>query len=171
VALVQDASAWGTAYGAAFSVLAAADGEPTDASLFGWMAAVGNAALLAAVPVARVWRPSVGRVRLITLSGVAGGLLGFGIDLLADVADEKTAVLIPTMGATAGLVVGAALTAPRSTRGSESALPPPGALLRLGHDPGLGLPLPEPRALPTLTPEGRVGRRAAIGFRIAEVRF
>ena len=172
VALVQDASAWGTGFGAALSILLSSDGDPSENAVFGWMAATGNGMLLGAIPLARVWRPSVGRVRLITLSGLAGGLVGLGIDLLAEVDDEKAAVLIPTLGSAVGLGIGTALTARRSVAsGGSSAVPEPGALLQLGREAGVGLPLPEPRVLPALTPDGRIGRRAALGFRLAEVRF
>jgi len=171
VALVQDASAWGTGFGAALSVLLAPDGDPSDQAVFGAMMAGGNGFLLGAVPLARAWRPSVGRVRLITLSGLAGGLVGLGIDLLANIDDEKAAVLIPTLGSAVGLATGTMLTARRSVGSGASAIPEPGALLQLGRDGGLGLPLPEPRVLPALTPDGRVGKQAAVGFRLAEIRF
>jgi hypothetical protein len=172
VALVQDASVWGTAYAAALSVLLAPDADPDETTLFGVMAGVGNASLLASIPLARAWRPSVGRVRLITLSGVAGGLMGGGIDLLADVNDAKTAVLIPTIGSAIGLCLGTVLTSRRSVAEPAGFTDPTrSSLLQLGHDPGIGLPLPEPRLLPSLTREGRIGWRPALGFRLAEVHF
>jgi hypothetical protein len=172
VALVQDASAWGTAFGAAISVLTSPDGDPSENTVFGWMTAAGNGALLGAIPLARSWRPSVGRVRLITISGVAGGLVGLGIDLIGEVDDEKAAIAIPTLGAAVGLATGIALTAGRDA--GEPGAPPPmenHALLRLGRDAGFGMPVPEPRVLPAVTPDGRLGRQPAVGFRIAEVRF
>jgi len=172
VALVQDASAWGTAFGAALSVLLSPDGDPRENTTFGWMAAAGNGALIGAIPLARAWRPSVGRIRLITLSGIAGGLVGLGIDLLAEVDDEKTAVLIPTLGSAVGLGVGTALTARRSfSGGSTNPMPDRGALLQVGRETGIGVPLPEPRALPALARDGRVSQRPALGFRLAEIRF
>lgn len=172
VALVQDASAWGTALGGALSVLTAGDGDPSDDATFSWMAAAGNGFLLGAIPLARAWRPSVGRVRLITISGIAGSLVGLGIDLIGNVEDTKTAVAIPTLGATVGLVAGTVLTAHRGVGRIEAAAPMNGgALLQLGRDAGIGIPLPEARVLPTLTPEGRVGLRPAMGFRLAELRF
>lgn len=171
VALVQDASAWGTGFGAAFSVLLAPDGDPTDDAVFGWMAAVGNGFLVGAIPLARAWRPSVGRVRLITISGIAGGLVGLGLDLIGDVEDEKAAVGIPTLGAAVGLITGTLLTARRDAMRTGALPPMDGALLQLGRDAGIGMPLPEPHVLPALTPDGRVTRRPAMGFRIAEVRF
>jgi len=172
VALVQDASAWGTAFGAAFSILTAPDGDPEDNAVFGWMAAAGNGALVGAIPLARAWRPSVGRVRLMTISGIAGGLVGLGIDLIANVDDEKTAVAIPTLGAAVGLAAGIVLTTGRDAGGGGAPVPPDDrALFQLGRDPGFGVPLPEPRALPALAPDGRVGRQPALGFRVAELRF
>jgi hypothetical protein len=172
VALVQDASAWGTAFGATLSVLTSSDGNPDDKAVFGWMSAVGNGFLLGAIPLARAWRPSVGRVRLITLSGIAGGLVGIGIDLIAEVDDDKTAFGIPTLGAAVGLATGIALTARRElSRAGELAPADGGALLHLGRDPGFGIPLPEPRALPALKPDGQLGRQPALGFRLAEFRF
>jgi hypothetical protein len=172
VALVQDASAWGTALGGALSILTAPRGDPSDNAVFGWMAAAGNGMLLGAIPLARAWRPSVGRVRLITISGIAGSLVGLGIDLIGDVDDEKAVVAIPTVGAAIGLVAGTLLTARRTFDRTEASVPVDGgALVQLGRDAGIGVPLPEPRILPTLTPDGRVGRRPAMGFRIAELRF
>jgi len=172
VALVQDASAWGTGFGAALSVLSSTDGNPDDVAVFGWMAAVGNGFLLGAIPLARAWRPSVGRVRLITLSGIAGGLVGLGIDLIAEVDDEKAAFGIPTLGAAVGLATGIALTARRDVSRAETPVPAEGgALLQLGRDPGIGVPLPEARVLPAIKPDGRLGHRPALGFRIAEFRF
>jgi uncharacterized YccA/Bax inhibitor family protein len=172
VALVQDASAWGTALGGALAVLTAPDGDPSDDATFSWMAAAGNGFLLGAIPLARAWRPSVGRVRLITISGIAGSLVGLGIDLIGNVEDTKTAVAIPTLGATVGLVAGTVLTAHRGVGRIEAAAPMDGgALLQLGRGAGIGIPLPEARVLPTLTPEGRVGLRPAMGFRLAELRF
>lgn len=172
VALVQDASAWGTGFGAALSVLISTDGNPDEKAVFGWMSAVGNGFLLGAIPLARAWRPSVGRVRLITLSGIAGGLVGVGIDLIAEVDDEKAAFGIPTLGAAVGLAAGIALTARRDVSRVEALGPANGgALIQLGRDPGIGIPLPEPRALPVLKPDGQLGRRPALGFRVAEFRF
>jgi hypothetical protein len=170
VALVQDASAWGTWYGFVLSVMAAADGDPDDNDSFGWMMGTGNAFLLGAVPLARSWRPSVGRVRLITLAGIAGGLIGLGVDLLAEVNDEKSAILIPALGSAIGLGTGSALTG----RGQSSPSLPPGdgaALLNFGRDAGIGLPMPEARTIPVIQLDGRVGRRPAVGVRLAEVRF
>jgi hypothetical protein len=172
VALVQDASAWGTAFGAAFSVLLSPDGNPSDDAVFTWMAAAGNGALAGAIPIARAWQPSVGRVRLITICGVAGGLVGLGLDLIGEVDDEKAAIAIPTLGAAAGLATGVVLTAGRNT--SAAGAPAPmdgGALLQLGRDAGIGVPLPEPRVLPALAPDGRLGRQPAMGFRIVEFRY
>jgi len=172
VALVQDASAWGTTFGAALSILLAPDGDPSDNAVYGWMAAAGNGFLLGAIPLARAWRPSVGRVRLITISGIAGGLVGIGLDLIGDVDDDKAAVAIPTLGAAVGLAASTVLTARRDASRAEAPAPVGGgALLQLGRDAGIGVPLPEPRILPTLTPDGQVSRRPAMGVRIAELRF
>lgn len=171
VALVQDASAWGTAFGAALSVLVSPDGDPSDQAVFGWMAATGNGALAAAIPLARTWRPSVGRVRLISISGIAGSLVGLGLDLIADVEDDKTAVAIPTIGAGVGLAAGILLTAGRDVGGSRTQTFEDRALFQLGRDAGVGVPVPEPRALPALTRDGQIGRQPAVGFRIAELRF
>jgi hypothetical protein len=171
VALVQDASAWGTAFGAALSVLTSPDGDPNENTVFGWMTAAGNGALLGAIPLARAWRPSVGRVRLITISGIAGGIVGLGLDLIGQVGDDKAAIAIPTLGAAVGIVTGAVLTAGRDAGPSALAPMDGGALLQFGRDAGLGVPLPEPRVLPALSPDGRLGWQPALGFRVAELRF
>lgn len=172
VAVVQDASMWGTGYGAALALLVASDADPSDEGLYGAMAGVGNAFLLGGIPLARAWRPSVGRIRLITLSGVAGALVGLGIDLIAEFEDEKIAVLVPTLGSAVGLGTGIVLTRRRDVPPLPALGPADGrALFHLGREAGLGTPVPEPRALPALKPDGTLGRQPALGFRLLEVRF
>jgi hypothetical protein len=168
VAVVQDASMWGTWFGFATSELINEDAS--DDNVLTWMLATGNGFLLAGIPLARSWRPSVGRVRLITLGGLAGGLVGFGLDLLAQVDDERTAVLIPAIGSAVGLGTAIALTAGRDSEFRFGADTPGTSLLRLGRGgPGVAGPTLHARTLPVLRNDGSVGRRAGLGMRLLEV--
>jgi hypothetical protein len=169
VAVVQDASMWGTWFGFATSLLI--NDEASDENILTWMLLSGDGFLLAGIPLARSWRPSVGRIRLITLGGLAGGLVGFGIDLMAKVDDERTAVLIPALASAVGLGAAIALTAGRDSgfRLDDSDMPG-NALLRLGRGgPGFGAPMPLPAMLPSARPDGSIGRRAGVGLRLVEV--
>jgi len=50
------------------------------------------------------------RIRLINLSGVVGAVLGFGIDMFAEVDDISTAMAIAGLGSVAGAILGKNLT-------------------------------------------------------------
>ena len=110
---------WGTAFGAGIAGLADLDG---DAAL-GTALAVGNAGLLGAALGQRDWQLSRSRARLISIAGVGGALVGAGTALLVQTDDEKVAILLPMLGATAGLIAGAVWTrgedAPRMPGGGD----------------------------------------------------
>lgn len=165
-ALVNDAALWGTWFGLVAGVLAGAEND----ALLTWGLLGGNALLLAGIPTARAWRPSVGEVRFISIVGIAGGLAGLGIALISEIDDTKTAIALPAMGSMAGLVIGAAVTSGRARR-SSGGVRDAAALLRLGSDFGLGPPLPVPLRTPALKRDGRIGWRPTIGLRLVNVSF
>lgn len=167
-ALVNDAALWGTWFGFVAGVLAGAEHD----ALLTYGLLGGNGLLLTGIPAARRWRPSVSQVRLVSIAGVAGGLAGLGIDLIAEPDDEKVAVAIPAVGSIVGLVIGAAATLGKG-RSDE---PAPGglgaaALFERGSGDRFGVPLPVPVTIPRLNRDGSVGRRPGLGFRLVSIEF
>jgi hypothetical protein len=155
-ALANDAAWWGTWFGLAGGVLAGAENE----SLAAWALLGGNGLLLSSIPLARAWRPSVGQVRLVSIVGIAGGLAGLGIDLIAEVDDDKTGVAIPLVGSAIGLAIGAAAMVGREqssspSGGGEGA----SALFHFGDGAGFGTPIPVPVSYPALQRDGSIGQR------------
>lgn len=166
--VVSDASLWGSWYGVSLGVLAGAE----DDALLTWTLMGGNVGLLGSIPLARAWNPSPGRVRLMTVLGFAGGLAGLGLDLIAEVDDEKTAILLPMLGTTAGLAAGFALTGPKRTERTEaSAGRRYGALLNWDDGLALDVPMPQPATVPVLTRTGEVRSRPAARFSLLSARF
>jgi hypothetical protein len=98
---------WGTWFGASTAVLVNADqGDNTlTAALIG-----GNLGILATALSAPKWQLSRQRSRLISISGVAGLLAGFGILLIGDQPDSDAAIAVPMATSAAGLVLGARWT-------------------------------------------------------------
>jgi hypothetical protein len=92
---------WGTWFGFGLSFLADQEG---DELLLGTMIG-GNAALVALGIVAPRWQMSESRARLISVGGVAGGLAGAGLLLIAQPDDENVAILMPLAGSAAGLAL------------------------------------------------------------------
>jgi fluoride ion exporter CrcB/FEX len=88
---------WGTWFGFGLSFLADQEG---DELLLGTMMG-GNAALVALGIVAPRWQMSESRARLISIGGVAGGLAGAGLLLIAQPDDENVAILMPLAGSAA----------------------------------------------------------------------
>ena len=111
---------WGTAFGAGIAGLADLEDE---AALLSTVLAAGNAGLLGAAIGQRSWQLSRSRARLISIAGVGGALVGAGTTLLVQTEDEKVAILLPMLGATAGLIAGAVWTrdedAPRMPGGGD----------------------------------------------------
>lgn len=101
---------WGTWFGFGLSFLADQEG---DELLLGTMVG-GNAALVALGIVAPRWQMSEGRARLISIGGVAGGLAGAGLLLIAQPDDENVAILMPLAGSAAGLALATNWTRDRS---------------------------------------------------------
>jgi hypothetical protein len=163
--VVSHSAFWGTWLGAAGGIVAGAENDGLiAAALLG-----GNAGLLAAIPAARSWRPPSTRIRLITASGVAGGLAGLGISLLIGSDEPEPFFAVPLATSAAGLVTGVLLT-----RGHDDPDQPgvrPGAAL-LSYDRGLrlDLPLPIPALVPTATRAGS-GVRPGLRVLLFDARF
>lgn len=147
---------WGTWFGLAGSILA--DVDETDNAL-SIVLLSGNAGLLTTAILAPRWNVSRPRARIVSISGVLGGLIGAGIDLLAQPNDEKVAVAIPLATSIGGLILGARATRnydrpdllPAGRDGGDF-----GAMLRLEDGRwSMGTPMP----MPTWLPIERDGRR------------
>jgi hypothetical protein len=159
--MVELGSLWGVWYGAAASIVA--NDEDDDGALT-WALMGGNIGLLASALATRSWKMGAGRARIISAAGLAGGVAGLGLDLLADVDDEETFVAIPAITSAIGLIAGAVMT-----RNYDSGTPPPDgsgpALVNVqGGSWNVGLPAPQ---LAKIT---RPGKRSAtsqgIGARV-----
>jgi hypothetical protein len=140
--LISHSSFWGSWFGVSLGAVLGAEGD----GLIGATLIGGNAALLLAIPAAKAWRPTSSRVRLTTAAGIAGGLAGFGIDLLASVDDDRASFAIPAATSALGLLAGALAT--RNQRDADEG-DPGGALLTLHDRLRLNVPLPMPAAIPT----------------------
>lgn len=148
--MVFNSALWGTWYGIAIGVLAGLeDDNLLSSALIG-----GNVGLLFAIPTSRAWHPTTARVRIATAAGLAGGLAGAGVTLLASVDDDKGVVAIISAGTTIGLIAGAALGKNRKGSSEESALWDP-ALINVKDGVRLGLPMPTPTVIPVNRAKGR----------------
>jgi len=157
--LVMWSSFWGTWYGVATGVLVGAE----DDDLLTWSLVGGNVGLVASAFGTKAFSGSAGRVWMITSAGLAGGLAGVGIDLLASVDDTKAAVMVPALTSAAGLVAGALITRDRSN--APDLGDPANALINLnGNDWGLAMPMPLPTVLYRVAPDG--GTRPTIGVQV-----
>lgn len=165
--LLRHAAFWGTWYGVALGVLA----EQENDALFAWALLGGDAAIAASIPGAKAWRPSPGHIRLITAAGLAGGLVGVGLDLLAEVEDDQTAVAIPLIGTTVGLIGGALLTSGTSARAADAVPDMRAALVNLDRGWHLNLPMPAPAAMPALMPDGRIRSKPGLRVTLFDARF
>jgi hypothetical protein len=122
---VSHGSLWGTWFGWGLSFMAGAEGDDENlaSALIG-----GDVALIATGIMAPRWRLSESRARLISISGVIGGLAGAGLMLIVQPEDEHTAVAFPLFGSALGLGLGAHWTRDHDARadsgngGSGSAL-------------------------------------------------
>jgi len=154
--LVSHSAFWGSWFGLSLgSVFGAEDEGLIGASLVG-----GNALLLVAIPAARSWRPASSRVRLITAAGIAGGLTGFGIDLLASVNDDGAVLGIAAATSAIGLIAGAVAT--RNSRDADDGAAASPAFLTVRDGVHFRAPLPLPALIPSDEPGGR---RFRPGFR------
>lgn len=93
---------WGAWFGLVFGILADHDGDDILRDTL-----IGSDVLTLGIAIAmKDVRMSKSRVRLINLAGVLGTVFGFGIDLLAEVDEARTAFGIAGLGSVAGLAMG-----------------------------------------------------------------
>lgn len=100
---------WGAWFGFGLAYLADRGGDALVTSAM----VGGNAALLGLGVAAPRWEMSESRARLISVGGVAGGLAGAGLLLIAQPAGERTQLLFPLIGSAAGLALGTVWTRDR----------------------------------------------------------
>ncbi len=166
-ALVEFSGYWATWYGAASGVLF----DWQDDGLLTWVLVTGDAGVLAATLIAPKLDVSVGRARLISITGLAGLIGGLGLDLLLNVEDEKAAIAIPMVSSFAGLGLGVAWTKSYDTRSSDE-IPGASALLNLRQGRlGLGVPTPMPAVLPTGFDGTRVRREPGVKLTLLQATF
>ncbi|MBT8335143.1 MAG: hypothetical protein KJO11_00975 [Gemmatimonadetes bacterium] len=161
---------WGSWFGVATGIIAdLEDDDLLAATLVGGDAGLAGAAIAA---------PSLGwsrnRWRLVSIGGLLGGVAGLGINLLAEVDDDKAFVGIPLATSLVGLGVGVA--ASRDRDGVDSAGdvgPAAGALLEFDvarEGLAVGTPLPSFRRLP-VERDGGVRWRTTLGLTLLRARF
>lgn len=150
--MISNSAFWGTWYGLALGKAAGMNDDGVWAS----MLVVGNAALLASIPAAKAWQPTSSRVRLITAAGLAGGLAGFGIDLIAKPEDDKVTFAIPLVTSAAGLLIGALATKHQSDLDSGGeGLGQANAVFQWQNGLRLTLATPEPATFQIVNRGGR----------------
>ncbi len=106
-ATVNFGALWGSWFGLALGILSDREND----ALLTFALLGGNAGLLGGAVGNNTWRLSESRARLISIAGVAGGLAGLGILLVAspdDVGNE--AILVPLLGSIGGIALGARWT-------------------------------------------------------------
>lgn len=155
--LISHSAFWGSWFGLSLGAVAGLEED----ALFGTMMIGGNGLLLLAIPAAKAWQPSASRVRLTTAAGLAGGLAGFGIDLLVKTEDAAATLGIPAATSGLGLLIGALAT--KNQRDADEGGNGSGSLLSFDRRLRLGVPVPIPAAIPTDEP----GRRWRPGVRIS----
>ncbi|MBX6364802.1 MAG: hypothetical protein IRZ00_13110 [Gemmatimonadetes bacterium] len=161
------AALWGAAYGTGLAVLFGADDRDPilTSALIG-----GDAALAAAALTAPRWALSRERARLISITGLAGLLVGIGADLLLQSDDDRVNVLIPMGTSLAGLAAGASWTRPMDrARAPSGGGDGAGALLELdGRDLRVAAPTPMPMLLRR---DGRAGAEPGVFLPVLRARF
>lgn len=166
-AMIEFSGYWATWYGVASGVLFAWE----DDRLLTLALVSGDAGVLAASLIAPGLDVSVGRARLISVTGLVGALAGLGLDLLLDVQDDKTAIAIPMAASLAGLGLGVAWTKNYDTRASDES-PGPNALLNLRPGrAGLGVPTPIPAVLTTGFNGSRMRRELGVKVPLLQATF
>jgi len=163
---------WGTWYGTVVNILMSDEDGESDRGIT--LAALGgNAGLLFTALTAPRMQLSVARARLISITGVAGLLAGFGILLVANPDDiSNEAILVPALTSALGLGLGAYWTRDydeRSRGGGDGG--DGGALLERRADSWkLGLPEPGIRAL-EIRRNGRPAFAPGLSVSLFKARF
>jgi len=158
---------WGTWFGLATGAIADLDDDDLlAATLIG-----GDAGLLSMALLAPRWNLSRNRARLISISGVIGGLAGAGIDLIVQPDNSDVAIGIPLTLSIAGLMVGSHLTRNYDAQPGRGGEEDGEALLRIRDGrvrTGFATPLP---LLRPVRDRGRPGWRLAAYVPVLSVRF
>jgi len=151
---------WGTWFGIATAVLA----DFEDDGFLATMLVAGDIGLVTAAIMAPRWNPSRNRARLVSISGVIGGLAGAGLDLLIQPDDDKVLIGIPLATSIIGLATGVALTRDYDARPAPGGAPGSDDhalfVMRDGNM-RLGLPLPLPAMERRRGPRGTIVQPAA----------
>lgn len=168
----QGGSTWGSIYGAMLAeILDSDDGGDDDGVLLASLLA-GNAGLIAGELLGSSYDVSRARVRLINLGALGGGLVGLGIDLLAD-PDDDEAIAIPLLTSVAGLAIATAATRGRDRRPEGRSGAEDGFAL-LGYSEGgwhVGTPMPMPTMIPFDRDDGRPAWTPGLRFELLRARF
>lgn len=169
---VQGASTWGSVYGAMVAeILDDDDGGGDDAVLLTSLLA-GNAGLLVGEVLGSAHDVSRGRVRLINLGALGGGLMGLGIDLLTEPGDNAV-LAIPLITSVAGLTIATLTTRDRDRFGPADDGAEAGLAL-LGYADGkvsFNPPLPLPTMIRTERPDGRDSWTPGLRFELFRAAF
>lgn len=165
----QGGSIWGSVYGAMIAGLFDPDaGDGVVASSL----IAGNVGLIAGAAVAGKYDLSRGRVRIINLGALVGGLGGLGIDLLVQPNDDEAFIAIPLVTSIAGLAIAA-----HATRNSDGAVSGPGDELGqalFSYRDGklsVGTPMPMPALLPMDDVNGRPTWRPGLSVEWLRAKF
>lgn len=166
--MISHSALWGSWFGLSVGTALGVEGD----GLWTSALAAGDAALLAAIPAAKAWQPTSSRVRLITAAGLAGALVGFGVDLLADPNDERVVFAVPAATSALGLVIGTLATRNRddldiAAQGND----PARALLEWKDGLRLRFALPEPATFQKVDRNGKSRLVPGATLRIFDARF
>jgi hypothetical protein len=166
--LISHSAFWGSWFGVSLGRVAGLE----DDGLFTSVLAAGNVALLAAIPASKSWHPSSSRVRLITAAGLAGGLAGFGISLIANPEEDGLAFAIPAATSAAGLLIGVAATKNQRDLDSPDTFGAGGnALVQWRDGFRLGSALPEPAVFRVERRDGSLRTVRGVRLRLFDARF
>jgi len=166
----QGGSTWGSIYGAMIAGMF--DGDDGGEGVLTTSLIVGNVGLLVGGGLAGKHDVSRGRVRMINLGALVGGVGGLGIDLLVQPDDDAVAIGIPLVTSLVGLAVAAHATA-NDDRSFREPADDFGASL-FSYDEGrlsLGTPLPVPAMLPFEDFNGRPTWRPGITIQLLRAKF
>ena len=166
----QGGSIWGTIYGALGALLIDpyADGDAVLATAL----IAGNVGLLAGGVLAGKYDMSRGRIRMINLGALVGGLGGLGLDLITQPESERAAIVIPFITSLIGLGIAANATRDRDLGGERSEADFGTALFDY-RDGALrfNTPMPMPTLLPFGDASGRRMWRPGISLDLFSAKF
>lgn len=165
---VSASGLWGSWLGVSLGTIANQENDDLlAATLIG-----GDAAVAAAGILAPRWNPSVNRVRLVSLSGLVGGVAGAGLVLILQPDDENVGIGIPLVTSLIGLALGVHATRDYD-RDRAAAIDRQGnSILQWNPNDGMRVNLPAP--VPVLRPDERGARmrmQPAVAVSLFSARF